>query len=111
MFFKKREKLNIVAESILLAVGVLVYVLLVAEILYFGNQVFGKAPSILGAATFLLLFVFSAIVVGSLVLGRSIYLYLTNNKHDAIRLFLYIVGWLFIIIILIMIGLLVGNYL
>ncbi|NIM46902.1 MAG: hypothetical protein GTN40_01955 [Candidatus Aenigmarchaeota archaeon] len=48
---------------------------------------------------FLLLFTLSAAVVGGLVLGKPIYLFLSGQKKESLKTALYTVGWLFIITI------------
>ena len=53
----------------------------------------------------LLLFVFSALAVGLLMLGRPIYLCLNGAKTDAIRMLLYSVSWLFLIVVSVFLGL------
>ena len=50
----------------------------------------------LGPVAFLLLFVLSAAITGALILGRPVVLYLENRKLEAVKLFLYTVGWLFV---------------
>lgn len=51
-------------------------------------------PSYLGPVAFLLLFILSAAVTGALILGRPVLLYLENQKTEAVRLFIYTIGWL-----------------
>lgn len=60
-----------------------------------GEKIFGKMENFLGPIAFLLLFVLSASVVGALVLGRPILLYLDGFKKEAVKLFGYTVSWLF----------------
>ncbi len=48
----------------------------------------------------LLLFVLSASVVSALILGKPILLYLEDKKAEGIKMFLYSVGWLFILAVL-----------
>ena len=64
------------------------------------DSIFGKMNSFLGPAALLLLFVLSATIVGALVLGRPIYLYLGGSKAEAIKLLAYTIGCLFIITII-----------
>ena len=52
---------------------------------------------------FLLLFVCSAAITGSLVLGKPVMLYLDNKKPEAIKFFLKTIGWLFLILIMVFI--------
>lgn len=78
------------------SVGVLVYCGLVACLMTYGNRFFGQINGPFGIAAFLLLFVLSAAVVGSLVLGRPIILYLDGKKKESLVLFFYTVGILFV---------------
>jgi hypothetical protein len=48
-----------------------------------------------------MLFVLSATIVGSLVLGRPILLHLEGKKNEALRFFGYTVGWLAILTVII----------
>ena len=58
-------------------------------------------------AAMLLLLVLSATITGALVLGKPILLYLDNKKADAIKLFFWTLGWLVIMTITVLIGLVV----
>jgi hypothetical protein len=66
----------------------------VAWILFNGQRIFGRVTSFWGPLAVLMLFVVSATIVGSLVLGRLILLYLDGKKNEALRFFDYTVGWL-----------------
>ncbi|MDD3888009.1 MAG: hypothetical protein PHN19_04495 [Patescibacteria group bacterium] len=90
---------NLALISLLNALCVCVYVLLVSFIMYNGNTLFGKEDNFLMPIAFLLLFVFSAALTGTLVLGRPIMFYLDNKKNEAVRLFFYTLGWIFIFMI------------
>jgi hypothetical protein len=48
----------------------------------------------------LLLFVLSASVVSGLILGKPILLYLDGKKPEAVKMFIYSVGWLFVFAVL-----------
>ena len=61
-----------------------------------GNQEDGLWAPIIG----LTLFVLSAAIMGALVLGRPILLYLDGKKSEAVRFFGYTIGWLFVIFII-----------
>jgi hypothetical protein len=54
-----------------------------------------------GPLALLMLFVLSATIVGSLVLGRPILLHLEGKKNEALRFFGYTVGWLAILTVII----------
>ena len=85
---------KIIFYSILNALGTLLYIIGVAWLMFNGESLFGKMKTFWGPAMLLLLFVLSATIVGLLVLGRPIYLYLNNFKQEAIRLLFYTIGWL-----------------
>jgi hypothetical protein len=57
----------------------------------------GKPDNFLAPLSMLMLFVFSATVVGALVLGKPIILYLNGHKTEALKFFGYTVLWLFLI--------------
>ncbi len=92
---------KIIFRSLAHAVGVVVYVLFIN--LFFSNaeKIFGKEDPALVPMAMLLLFVFSAALTGALVLGKPILLYLDNQKNDAIKMFLYTTGWIFVFIIIV----------
>jgi heme O synthase-like polyprenyltransferase len=79
------------------AILVLLYTSGVAWILFNGPRLFGKVTSFWGPLGFLMLFVVSATIVGTLVLGRPILLYLEGKKNEALRFFGYTVAWLVIL--------------
>jgi len=82
------------------SVGVLIYVSAVAWLLQNGEKIFGKMQNFWGPVAFLLLFVFSAAITGALVLGRPVWLFLNNQKKEAMRLFSYTIAWLFIVTVI-----------
>ena len=86
--------------SLLNALGVLIYVSGVSFIIVNGQKFFGQMKGILGPMMFLLLFVLSAAIVGALVLGRPILLYLDGQKKQGIIMFGWTLGWLFAITVI-----------
>ena len=68
-----------------------------------GEKLFGTIDNILGPIAFLLVFVVSASITGSLVLGKPILMYLDGQKTEAVKLFMYTIGWLAIIAIILLI--------
>jgi hypothetical protein len=76
------------------AILVLLYTSGVAWILFNGQRLFGKVTSFWGPLAVLMLFVVSATIVGTLVLGRPILLYLGGKRNEALRFFGWTVGWL-----------------
>src|SRR5262245_66638922 len=83
------------------AILVLLYTSGVAWILFNGQRMFGKVTSFWGPLAVLMLFVVSATIVGTLVLGRPILLYLDGKKHDGLRFFGWTVGSLAVLTLLV----------
>jgi hypothetical protein len=65
------------------------------------EKIFNKADNFWSPIAFLLLFVSSALITSSLVLGRPIYLYFDGKKEEAVKFLLYTIGWLFGITIIV----------
>jgi len=74
--------------------GILIYIAVVATIMQNGEKWFGNMNNFIGPVAFLLLFTLSAIVVGSLGLGKPIMLYLDGKKKEAVAMVLYTAGWI-----------------
>lgn len=85
------------------ALGIVAYVALVSVIMHNGERFFGEEDTYLTGIAFLSLFSLSAAVVGGLILGKPLMLYLDNKKKEGLALFLQTVGWLaaFTVILLI----------
>jgi hypothetical protein len=54
---------------------------------------------IFGPAVMLLLFVFSAALMAILVFGRSVMMYIDNQKKEALRFLFLTLSWLFLFLI------------
>lgn len=80
--------------GLLNALGTLVYIIVVATLIQNGDRLFGDMDNFVGPIAFLLLFTLSAVVVGSLVLGKPIMLYLDGKKKEAVTLFMQTASWL-----------------
>ncbi|MDP2934005.1 MAG: hypothetical protein Q8N81_07835 [bacterium] len=93
------KKSQLVLSSLLSALGVFIYVLLVATLMSNGNRIFGTASNILAASGMLLLLVLSVAVVGLLIFGKPVYMYFDGQKQEAFTLLMYTVFWLFLIVI------------
>ncbi len=87
--------------SIVNSLGAFLYISAVAWLMFNANEIFGRIDNFWGPAALLLLFVLSATVVGSLVLGRPIYFYFSGFKKEAVKLLIYTIGCLFYITFLI----------
>lgn len=94
------NKSKIMLYAFINSIGTLVYVSLVSFIIMNGEKIFGKMNNLMGPIAFLLLFVLSATITGALVIDRPIYLYLNDLKKEAAQMFLFTVGWLFVITVL-----------
>ncbi len=87
--------------------GIFLYTAGVACFLFNGDKLFGKAENFWMPLVMLLLFVFSAAVVGLLFFGRAIHMYLSGLKKEAFKLVFYNLFFLFLIILIVFIALLV----
>ena len=85
---------NGVLRSFLNALGVTAYVAIIGTVMTNGERIFGEINKATGPIAFLMLFVLSAAVTGSLVLGKPILMYLNNQKSEAVKLFIYTLCWL-----------------
>lgn len=82
--------------SSLLTVG---YIAGVAGIIFQGEKWFGGVdPGWWAPVMFLSLFVFSALVTSTLMLGRPVWLYMNGENRQAVRAFLHSVGGLLIVV-------------
>lgn len=91
---------KIVQTALLNSLGVAVYTGLVAALMNSAESIFGKMSDVVGPMAFLLLFVFSALIVGILILGKPLMLYLENNKKSALQILGYEVVFIFVFLIL-----------
>ena len=86
--------------SFLHALGIAIYVSLVATLMQNGDRLFGEMNNVVGPIAFLMLFTLSAAIVGSLGLGKPILLFLDGKKKEAVSFFLSTVGWLLLFTII-----------
>ncbi|MFA5130574.1 MAG: hypothetical protein WC477_06725 [Patescibacteria group bacterium] len=87
-------------QSFACALGVLVYVYLISLLASIKNKPFDGDP-LLAVPFVLLLFIISATITGSLVLGKPIMLFISGKKKEAITFFLSVLGWLILSLLLI----------
>src|SRR3989338_8452124 len=91
-------KQKIVQWAFINSTGTAAYIALVAWFMSKGEELFGKIDDrFYGPMAFLMLFVLSATVTGSLVLGRPVVLYFRGLQKEAISLFLYTTGFMSIL--------------
>lgn len=96
-----KENLKLFKRAALSALGVLVYIFLLSLFMNNGSKMFGEEDNkMLAPILFLLLFIFSALVTGFLILGKPIMLYLDNEKKPAVKLLFYTGVCLFILLLI-----------
>lgn len=83
------------------AVGIVLYVMLVATFMSSVENVFSDVPEVLAAITMLLLFVFSAAVTSSLFFGYSVLVVIQKQVRRALEIVAWTFGWLFVGVILV----------
>ena len=88
-----------------MALGTVVYVTGVAWFMTNAEKGFNNEKTIWMPIAMLLLLVVSAGVTGSLVVGRPVMLYIDGKKKEAIKQLALTLGWLFIILVLVLSGL------
>lgn len=89
------------------ALGTALYVAAVAIFMSHTSEIFNGVEEKTALIPFamLLLFVLSATVTGSLVIGRPVLWYLDGKKKEAVRLFIATVGFLFFFTLVAFLGL------
>ena len=81
-------------QSFLYSLGAGVYTVLVGIFMSNADRWFGSANSLSGIIAVLILFSLSALVVGGLLVGKPITLYLDGKKKDAVWMIICSGGWL-----------------
>jgi len=76
------------------ALATLVYVVLVVSVISNAERIFKNESEFFIPIAMLMLFVTSATIVGTLVLGRPLALYLDNKKTEAVKFLFETVGYL-----------------
>lgn len=94
---------NSLQTAFINSIGTAIYITLVSLLMTNGNQIFGQANGVLGGVGILLLFTLSALIVGSLVLGKPLMLYLDGAKKEAVKLLMYTISILALITIIFLI--------
>ncbi len=73
-----------------------VYVVAVAWFMSSASAIFGDQKSLLMPVAFLLLFVVSALITGTLVLGQPILTFMQGKKTEALEIMAWTIAWLVI---------------
>ncbi len=82
------------------------YVAAIASLMTYGETIFGEMPkNVFAPMGFLLLFVVSAAITGSLVFGKPLLWYLDGKKREAVRLAIYTILFLAVIVFAIFLSL------
>lgn len=82
------------------ALGAAAYIALVAFIMSNGEKWFGSGPdNVFAPIAMLLLLVLSAAVMGALVLLRPAIWFMNGQKGEAVKLFFWTVGWIFVFMV------------
>jgi hypothetical protein len=76
-----------------------VYIFGVSQLMFHGNSLFGQEDNSLMPFALLLLFSVSAAIVGFLVFGQAVMLFLDKKRQEAIESVAYSILWLFLITI------------
>ncbi len=84
-------------QALVNAVAGSLYILVIAWSMFNVMPLIPKEDTFLAPTTFLLLFVLSAAIEGTLIIGQPIMLYLDGKKSEALKLLALTLGWLFII--------------
>lgn len=94
------NKKKLIGVGFLSTVGTFLYVMIIGFIMSNGNRLFGKMTGLMAPATFLLLFVFSALITSFMVLGYPIWLYFEGRKKESLFAFSSVVGWIFLFLVM-----------
>jgi len=94
-------KLKLIKLSLINSIGAALYVSVVAFLMSNGEELFRGNDSALIGVAMLLLFVISAAIMGFIVLGRPLMMYLDGLKKEALKLFYLTIAWLVIIAVII----------
>jgi uncharacterized membrane protein len=81
-------------SSFLYSLGAGVYIVLVGLFMHYAESIFGKNDNVIGIVAVLILFSLSALVVGGLLIGKPIMLYVDGKKKEAVMFLVSTAGWL-----------------
>ncbi|MGB0756991.1 MAG: hypothetical protein ACPGO5_00895 [Patescibacteria group bacterium] len=81
-------------QALLNTFGVVVYSFVAAVILRSASDLMVGLPEIVNITILLMLFVLSVSIVGWLIVGRPLLLYIDGKKKDALQLFQFTLMWL-----------------
>lgn len=93
---------DICKKSFVNSFAVAVYISVVALFMNNAEKIFGKMDTIISAMAFLLLFSLSALVVGWLLAGKPIFLYIDGKKKEAVYTIMASAGWLLLFFLIVL---------
>jgi len=85
---------KLLQRSFLNALGTAVYVTVVGTILWNNNKILEPKDNAFTPIAALMLFILSAAITGSLVIGKPMLMYIDGQKKEGVKLFIYTVCWL-----------------
>jgi len=91
------KDIKIIKHAFLNAVGVIAYIVFICWVISCISKIGGPVETFWGPIALLLMFVVSATIAGTLVLGKPILLYLDGEKKSALKLLLCTVIFLAIV--------------
>ena len=94
------KKMNLYLQGLINAVLAGGYVSLVALFMSNAESIFGKEDGFFGTIVFLMLFVLSATVMGTLILGKPVMMYIDGQKKEGVKLLGITIAWIFLIIVI-----------
>lgn len=87
--------------AVLNSAGVAAYIFLVAIFINNASKIFGPVDNkLISPVVFLLLFVFSALLTGFLILGKPVMMYLDGQKKEGVKLLLMTGACLFVFLLI-----------
>lgn len=95
----RKDNMNLWRRATINSIGTAIYIAIVAILMTNAEHLFGAATGVLGGVAILLLFTLSALIVGTLILGKPLMMYLDGNKKESVKLLLLTVLILAIITI------------
>ena len=94
------NKSQLLKSGAINALGATIYIVIISSFLFYANHLFGPTDNVLMPITMLLLLVLSAALMGLLIFGRPVIMYLNGSKKEAVHLLAYTIGSLAVITVL-----------
>jgi hypothetical protein len=98
--FKRKKKCGhaeLVKRALLNALGVFLYTAAVSWLLMHGEEWFGDGGHLMQPVAILMLLVLSVAVVGILIFGYPVWLYLEDKKKESVKLLITTIFFLFLL--------------